>query len=679
MQFPKRCQSVLPERPPYGFRQSRALVNERFPGIRLRQKYHQHRSTRFYVNLDDFSSSFQSFSGTLQNVEQYIHQTLIANLSGIAKLGMIQDPPSDLLVVDPQGRRTGLPAPGGSPLQEIPASGYFQFPELTAVVLVEPEEGPYQVQVVGSPGEAFSLSMSTVSLQRRLAVPFVNEQTAEGTISPAGTFFTFNLAFEPPANAKSIRTGFDANILPGNDDGSAGPVGLGFSVNFFGTDYSSLFVNNNGNVTFDAPLSTFTPFDLTTTERAIIAPFFADVDTRLGNAVRYGQGIVEGRPAMGVTWPGVGCYSQTVSVVNFFQVILVDRSDVGAGDFDIEFNYDSIQWETGQASGGDVICQGGTSARVGYASGSGEPGTFFELPGSDVPGAFLDNNTVTGLIHNSLNSLQPGRYIFAVRSGSPVTIGDLDGDGVKNDLDNCPGVFNPEQRDSDLNGIGDACQAGDLQHSTAVFLQAKKDGTTAVEPFPLSVAEEPNLVERLSRIVEFRLNAGLDNSAAQLTRELVESLVESGRISPEESEDLINQVLQALNQAPVCSVAAPSVSRLWPPNHQVVPVSVLGITDPDGDPVSISVVSIRQDEAANVPGSGNTCPDATGIGTATAQVLAERTGKGDGRVYHIRFKASDPKGGVCTGEIAVCVPQAMGATNRFCTDQGALFDSTECR
>ncbi|WP_282073323.1 thrombospondin type 3 repeat-containing protein, partial [Janibacter hoylei] len=34
---------------------------------------------------------------------------------------------------------------------------------------------------------------------------------------------------------------------------------------------------------------------------------------------------------------------------------------------------------------------------------------------------------------------------------------DLDGDGVENDLDNCPQESNPNQEDSDNDGIGNAC------------------------------------------------------------------------------------------------------------------------------------------------------------------------------------------------------------------------------
>ena len=47
--------------------------------------------------------------------------------------------------------------------------------------------------------------------------------------------------------------GCTTNTLPANDDGSTGSVPLGFGANFFGTTYTSLFVNNNGDVTFGAP------------------------------------------------------------------------------------------------------------------------------------------------------------------------------------------------------------------------------------------------------------------------------------------------------------------------------------------------------------------------------------------------------------------------------------------
>jgi hypothetical protein len=99
------------------------------------------------------------------------------------------------------------------------------------------------------------------------------------------------------------------------------------------------------------------------------------------------------------------------------------------------------------------------------------------------------------------------------------------------------------------------------------------------------------------------------------------------------------------------------------------------VTDPDGDPVSVIITSITQDEPLNSEGSGNTCPDATGIGTATASLRAEREGNGDGRVYQITFSADDGRGGRCTGTVTVCVPHDQGQ-GRACLDQGPLVDST---
>lgn len=219
---------------------------------------------------------------------------------------------------------------------------------------------------------------------------------------------------------------FDQSFLPRNDDGSsAAAEPIGFPINFFGQTFSSTFVNNNGNITLEAPLGTYTPFPINTTAEKIIAPFFADVDTRnpQSGLTRYGTGLVNGLPAWGVTWIDVGYFSSKIDKKNSFQMVLINMAPVTgvAGDFDIEFNYDKIQWETGDASGG-VNGLGGNSARVGYSNGTTAPGTFLELPGSAQNGAFLDSNQTTGLIRRSLppGSVPLGRYTFKVRNGHPV-------------------------------------------------------------------------------------------------------------------------------------------------------------------------------------------------------------------------------------------------------------------
>lgn len=220
-----------------------------------------------------------------------------------------------------------------------------------------------------------------------------------------------------PAHAGAIRNAseFTDFTLGANDDGSTGLVDIGFSVNFFGLSATKLYVNNNGNVTFDGPLSAFTPFDLASTNRQIIAPFFADVDTRgIGSGLtQYGTGTVDGRNAFGVNWIDVGFYSQRTNPLNSFQLIVIDRSDTGAGNFDFEFNFDRIQWETGEASGGDSSGLGGDSVRVGWSNGNLNT---FELAGSAINGALLDSGA-NALVSNSLNSAVDGRYVFNVRNG----------------------------------------------------------------------------------------------------------------------------------------------------------------------------------------------------------------------------------------------------------------------
>ncbi len=226
------------------------------------------------------------------------------------------------------------------------------------------------------------------------------------------------------ASAAAIRTGFSGSTLAANDDGSAGPVELGFTANFFGTEYTQTYVNNNGNLTFGAASSTFTPFGLAGTTTPIVAAFFADVDTRGAGSspVTYGTGTVNGRAAFGANYVNVGYFNAQTNKLNDFQLLLIDRSDTGAGNFDIEYNYNKIQWETGSFStSGGINGLGGTSAVVGYSNGlSGANQRYAELPGSLVNGAFLDGGS-RSLVANSLNSDGvAGRYIFNARNGAVV-------------------------------------------------------------------------------------------------------------------------------------------------------------------------------------------------------------------------------------------------------------------
>ena len=131
------------------------------------------------------------------------------------------------------------------------------------------------------------------------------------------------------------------------------------------------------------------------------------------------------------------------------------------------------------------------------------------------------------------------------------------------------------------------------------------------------------------------------------------------------------------NQPPDCSEAYSSIQEIWPPNHKYVDIEIMGVTDPDGDPVTITITGITQDEPVDAVsnGDGKTSPDGTGVGSGTACVRAERQGTGNGRVYEISFTATDPAEAKCSGSVTVCVPHDQGPDHE-CVDDGQDYDST---
>ena len=134
------------------------------------------------------------------------------------------------------------------------------------------------------------------------------------------------------------------------------------------------------------------------------------------------------------------------------------------------------------------------------------------------------------------------------------------------------------------------------------------------------------------------------------------------------------------NLPPDCSEAYADPGCLWPANHKFVDIVIMGVTDPDGDPITINIDAITSDEpTASDLGSGGEkhAPDASGIGTDTASVRAERSGTSDGRVYMIRFTASDGRGGECEGSVMVKVPHDQLSEDCTAIDSGQDYDATQ--
>jgi VCBS repeat-containing protein len=222
-------------------------------------------------------------------------------------------------------------------------------------------------------------------------------------------------------NGLGGSAGFGENTLDTGDDNSSNAINItsvfgAQGLNFFGQDYTSIYINNNGNITFDRPSSTFTPSQITAgANNPIIAAFWADVDTRGGagtstggnangaNRVYYDLDAVNG--VLTVTWDDVGYYFQHNNKLDAFQVQLVSLSN---GNFDIVYRYQDINWTTGDASGGSGGL-GGQVARAGFSAGDGTH--YFELSQSGNQAQMLALETSTG------NTGIAGVDLFQVTNG----------------------------------------------------------------------------------------------------------------------------------------------------------------------------------------------------------------------------------------------------------------------
>ena len=135
----------------------------------------------------------------------------------------------------------------------------------------------------------------------------------------------------------------------------------------------------------------------------------------------------------------------------------------------------------------------------------------------------------------------------------------------------------------------------------------------------------------------------------------------------------------AYNEAPDTTEAYADLDCLWPPNHKFVDIGIMGVTDPDGDPVTITITGVTSDEpTASDKGSGGAkhAPDAI-LADDTVSLRAERSGDADGRVYVISFTATDDKGDESEGTVEVRVPHDQSYEGCPAVDSGQDYDATD--
>jgi hypothetical protein len=247
-----------------------------------------------------------------------------------------------------------------------------------------------------------------------------------------------------------------------------------------------------------------------------------------------------------------------------------------------------------------------------------------------------------------------------ISSAGKVT--DTDGDGIPDDVDNCPLVPNSDQADSNLNGIGDACETPSLVRSTTAFLQAHTDGTTTAAPMPGAIAQEPTIADQITQIVLFRVASGMTTSPQQLTINLVDSVVASGLLPPEDATPVTKTVLAALDTTPPTITVSATPATLWPPNGNMVPVTITGTITDTGSGVDASTATFGvTDKYGLVQPSGHVTLGGDGSYTFTIQLQASRNGSDqDGRQYTITVRAQDKAGNKGSASTVVTVPHDQG-------------------
>lgn len=170
-------------------------------------------------------------------------------------------------------------------------------------------------------------------------------------------------------------------------------------VSFGGVNTTTLYIGSNGLITFSSGVSTYTPGALTSLAQPVLAPFWTDIDIAKGGQIYWDLDPTNGK--FTVTWLNVAPYSGTGTTS--FQI---QMTNLGGGDFNVEFLYDSVGFTNG----------GSGAAVVGTSNGVTE--TLAEGSGND---AFLATYA-----SNDFDTNDPaGVYSMAVEAGTAFY-----GDGV---------------------------------------------------------------------------------------------------------------------------------------------------------------------------------------------------------------------------------------------------------
>lgn len=223
-----------------------------------------------------------------------------------------------------------------------------------------------------------------------------------------------------------------------SDDFPSQQVNLPFSFDLYGQTYTSCWLNNNGNITFDQAWNTFTANPFPNNQFVMVAPFWADVDTRPDTTHGRVLYCVSDHYAR-FTWLNVGYYNQNNDKKNSFQLTITDgTSDViGVGN-NVAFSYQEMEWTTGDVSygpGGEAPVNGfgGAPAVVGANLGDGVG--YIQIGLFDHAGTDYNGTSVP----SGVGWLSYKDFVFSTEVASPNIAPIASGNVICDTIDVCSG------------------------------------------------------------------------------------------------------------------------------------------------------------------------------------------------------------------------------------------------
>ena len=166
------------------------------------------------------------------------------------------------------------------------------------------------------------------------------------------------------------------NVLIADGDDVGATINLDFTFNFYGADYSSIWVTSNGFATFNSSNSTYSNTDIPdfTEPNALVAPFWDDLSVAdgVGQILYQTFGSSPNRKLV-ITWENIDHFDYYNNPISF-QIVLSEKDgSIKFQYLDVSFNYSAYD------------C--GLSATVGLENGDGSYGDKYSYNS-----ASLENN-----------------------------------------------------------------------------------------------------------------------------------------------------------------------------------------------------------------------------------------------------------------------------------------------